>query len=579
MLQKCYNGNSPEKSEFIESFYIINCFNNKFYLIFIMKKLLLILLLLPSYLFANNLGYRLSILKEQRFLETRNFRTSLWNTGIFNQSIGEVISPSFEWPVNSGKYLGISAGLCIGAYMNGNLRIATASYNGEFVPGYVINGGGVPIPKTTIGFHLYKVSKGDNCQNNPDYCNWGDMVLKGAPYNDVNNNEIYDDGIDVPGMKGASQTIFAFLTDGFQESHNISEGFSGGTAPLYATVQFVSWAYEIENLEDVQFFRYKVTNMSLIEWKKTYFSLFYHPQIGDSLDDYIGCDTLRRLGYAYNRDNEDGTGIGNSYGNAPPAVGIKLLNDNLNIGMTSFHYTIPIQSEPCLPCEELPYNPQEAYNLMRGYKKDNTPWVDATSPTPKPTKYTFPGDPETGQGWTEYNGVVNNCLGSLTGEITPNQSVARTFLMSMGSETLNINSSSYPEFYFAQLTAGGNNNKNSVTKLKELADKVQQFYNNNYTIGINTISSEVPDKFSLYQNYPNPFNPTTNIKFEIPQSDFINLSVYDINGRLIEEVVNENISAGIYEVKFSGKNLSSGIYFYRLKSSKSVLTNKMILIK
>ena len=83
----------------------------------------------------------------------------------------------------------------------------------------------------------------------------------------------------------------------------------------------------------------------------------------------------------------------------------------------------------------------------------------------------------------------------------------------------------------------------------------------------------------MHQNYPNPFNPTTNIKFEIPQSDLINLSVYDLNGKLIEEIVNENISAGTYEVKFSGKNLSSGIYFYRLKSSNSVLTNKMILLK
>ncbi len=543
-----------------------------------MKKLVLIFFILPSYLLSNSIVYQLP-LKQQKFLDGRNFRTSLWNTGIFNQNLGEELSPSFEWPINSQKFLGISAGLCIGAFMNGNLRIANASYNGEFVPGYVINGGGVPIPKTSDAYHLYKVSKGDNCQNNPDYCYWGDMVLKGAPYNDINNNSVYDDGIDVPGMKGASQTIFVFLTDGFQESHNISEGFSGGTSPLYSTVQFVSWTYEIEGFEEVQFFRYKFTNMSLIEWKKTYFSLFYHPQIGDSLDDYIGCDTLRRLGFAYNRDNQDGTGQGNSYGTAPPALGIKLLDDNLNIGMTSFHYTIPLQSEPSLPCEEFPNNPAEAYNLMRGYKKDNTPWVDATSPTPKPTKYTFPGDPETGQGWTEYNGIVNNCLGSLTGEVTPNQSVARTFMMSMGSETLNINSSSYPEFYFAQLTARGSNNKNSVTKLKELADKVQQFYNNNYTIGINTISTEVPENFSLHQNYPNPFNPTTNIKFEIPQSDFINLSVYDLNGRLVEEIVNENFSAGTYEVKFSAKNLSSGIYFYRLKSSNSVLTNKMILLK
>ncbi|MBN8572090.1 MAG: T9SS type A sorting domain-containing protein, partial [Ignavibacteria bacterium] len=69
------------------------------------------------------------------------------------------------------------------------------------------------------------------------------------------------------------------------------------------------------------------------------------------------------------------------------------------------------------------------------------------------------------------------------------------------------------------------------------------------------------------------------IKFEIPQSDFVNLSVYDINGKLVDELVNENISAGTYEVKFSAKNLSSGIYFYHLKTSKFSETQRMLLLK
>ncbi len=151
-------------------------------------------------------------------------------------------------------------------------------------------------------------------------------------------------------------------------------------------------------------------------------------------------------------------------------------------------------------------------------------------------------------------------------------------MQNSGADDLTILPGEKQTFIFAQMITRGTNNLNSVTKLKQLDDSVQSFYDNNLK-GLIDFSLSVPDKYFLYQNYPNPFNPTTNIKFEIPQSDFINLSVYDLNGRLVEEIVNENFSAGTYEVKFSAQNLSSGIYFYMLKSSKSVLTNKMILIK
>lgn len=570
-----------ENHIFNKCLYIISCLNSNFLLFFSMKKILMMFLVLPSFIFANSFNTipRLSNIKAQSFLSGRNMVTSIWNTGVFNQNLISELTPSFQWPANSGKFLGLSAGLCLGAYSNGVLKLANVTYNGEYTPGYVINGGGVPIPKTDVAYHIYKVSKGDNCANNPDFCNWSSMIDKGAPFDDININGIYDEGIDIPGVKNAEQTIFICITDGFAATHSISEGFSGGTAPLFAEVAFTSWIYDNPGYEDVQFMKYRFKNMSLVEWKKTYFSMFVHPQIGDSLDDYVGCDTLRRLGYAYNRDNEDGSGQGNTYGTAPPAVGMTLLNDNVGLGMTSFHYTIPQQVEPAPSCEEFPITPLEAYNLMRGYKKDNTPWLDATSLTTKTTKYTFPGDPETNTGWTEYNGVIGNCFGSMSGEVTPNFSRARTFLMSTGAENLNVNSTTFPVLYYAQLAARGTDNKNSVTRLKMLSDKAQQLFNNYFVIGINPISTTIPDNFSLYQNYPNPFNPETKIKFEIPQSDFVNLTVYDLNGRLIEELVNEKLSGGTYEVNFTAKNLTSGIYFYQINSTSFSQTKKMILVK
>ena len=92
-------------------------------------------------------------------------------------------------------------------------------------------------------------------------------------------------------------------------------------------------------------------------------------------------------------------------------------------------------------------------------------------------------------------------------------------------------------------------------------------------------SGDVPGAFVLSQNYPNPFNPTTKIKFVIPNSSFVNLKVYDVLGREVTTLVNEEKPAGEYEVEFSGKNLSSGVYHYQLKADNYVETKKMLFIK
>ena len=93
-----------------------------------------------------------------------------------------------------------------------------------------------------------------------------------------------------------------------------------------------------------------------------------------------------------------------------------------------------------------------------------------------------------------------------------------------------------------------------------------------------------PTQFILYQNYPNPFNSTTNIKFNIPDFGFVTLKIYDIIGNEIETLVNEEKPAGIYELEFdvdSKKfgNLVSGVYFYQLKTNKTIQTKKMVYLK
>jgi hypothetical protein len=99
-------------------------------------------------------------------------------------------------------------------------------------------------------------------------------------------------------------------------------------------------------------------------------------------------------------------------------------------------------------------------------------------------------------------------------------------------------------------------------------------------IGIINISNEVPAQFTLNQNYPNPFNPVTRIRFAVPKASNITIEVFDINGRLVNTLVkNEFVTPGTKEVEFSGSNLSSGVYFYKLTSGGFTATKKMMLVK
>lgn len=105
-------------------------------------------------------------------------------------------------------------------------------------------------------------------------------------------------------------------------------------------------------------------------------------------------------------------------------------------------------------------------------------------------------------------------------------------------------------------------------------------------------TNTLPDNYRLYQNYPNPFNPSTTIRYEIPEQSFVTIKIYDILGNEIATLVNEEKTAGSYEVEFNshsgeGRNLTSGVYFYQLRilgpeinSGQGIIqTKKMILLR
>ncbi len=98
-------------------------------------------------------------------------------------------------------------------------------------------------------------------------------------------------------------------------------------------------------------------------------------------------------------------------------------------------------------------------------------------------------------------------------------------------------------------------------------------------IGISNISTELPSVYKLYQNYPNPFNPSTEINFDIIKNGNVKIVLYDILGRVVNELLNTTLQAGKYKVDFNAENYASGIYFYRITTDKFTDVKKMLLLK
>ena len=118
------------------------------------------------------------------------------------------------------------------------------------------------------------------------------------------------------------------------------------------------------------------------------------------------------------------------------------------------------------------------------------------------------------------------------------------------------------------------NNGTCSYRLKQIDNDGQYEFSKTIEVSFNQ-----PIEFSLSQNYPNPFNPATSIKYSIPTKQFVSLKIYNVLGKEVTVLVNEEQPEGIYNVNFDASGLSSGVYFYKLQAGSFTATHKMILIK
>jgi endo-1,4-beta-xylanase len=123
----------------------------------------------------------------------------------------------------------------------------------------------------------------------------------------------------------------------------------------------------------------------------------------------------------------------------------------------------------------------------------------------------------------------------------------------------------------ANLIEDNNQEKPALEWLREYVQET--------VVATEDLDAELPMVYSLNQNYPNPFNPTTTIEFALPQNSDVKLVVYDILGRAVANLIDDNLAAGYHRINFNASNLATGVYFYRIKAGDFVSVKKLLLLK
>ncbi|RPI17457.1 MAG: T9SS C-terminal target domain-containing protein [Ignavibacteriae bacterium] len=153
---------------------------------------------------------------------------------------------------------------------------------------------------------------------------------------------------------------------------------------------------------------------------------------------------------------------------------------------------------------------------------------------------------------------------------------------------LNINPNNFLVNQNSSVTAVKSFNYNTAGIYHTLECRTKQWFSNpvyiywTFNVGaisVQNLGQEIPEEYSLSQNYPNPFNPKTIINFQLPMSNDVKLIVYDVLGKEVAVLVNEQLKPGTYEVEWNASDYPSGVYFYKLTTGDFVETKKMMLVK
>ncbi|MCF8241299.1 MAG: T9SS type A sorting domain-containing protein [Melioribacteraceae bacterium] len=500
-------------------------------------------------------------------------------------------SGGFNWPSenNFAKSLIYEDGLVYGGKVNDEIRVNGNTHRQGLTPGKIL-GSGEPDDPIQSKYKVYKVredweyfppgNERDKLEYN--YNHW--PVEAGAPFEDNNNDGVYDPNIDSPYFIGNG--VLYYVANDLDTAASV---FTYGSFPIGLEFQTLVWGYSfIPFLDDVVFKKYTIINKSETTIEDMYLTYWGDCDLGNPTDDFTGCDTNLNLGYVYNGKSWDDEYLDSS----PPAVGHMILQGPIipgeltdtavfngkrisgykNLPMTSFVYYDGSYFSPNKKPQLGNYDGTlEFYNNMQGKRIDGSVYIDPI--TSEETVFPLSGDPETESGWYESEEFSWGFRGYV-----------------ITSGPFNLPPGAKQEIVYAIFAAQGTNFINSVTELKNRGAEIRQYFND-VLVNVAKSPNNIVSEFNLYQNYPNPFNSTTIIEFKVPGQKIsgkrseqrtalpTQLIIYDILGREIKTLINKLMKPGSYKVQFDASGLSTGVYFYKIISGEYSDIKKMIYIK
>ena len=365
-----------------------------------------------------------------------------------------------------------------------------------------------------------------------------------APYVDVNSNGIYDpENGDYPNIRG-DMAVYIIMNDD-AGVHAETGGEKLGMEFHYMFYQFSSADY----INNTTFINLKVINRS----PNTYFDFkvgyYVNHDIGYYNDDYTGCSPVDNLMFGYNSDSVDGwTPIGTGpLGNNPPAIGVKLLNHNLdifsNVNLSEF-FPGPVTAT-------------EYWNLMNAKWHSGIPFTYGGNGMNGtiPTNYIYPGSLTNPSEWSQ---------------VSENSSTAGSRMLGISEAyTIYPNQSICYDYAVLYNRSGSNNIENAVG-LIDLSTQVQSFFDsqvdyNCQNIGLGTVESVITN----FEMYPNPSNGTITLQ---SGNDF-EVTIYSVNGEVI--YVNSNINSTLS----LNLDIPTGIYFVKVIENEVTFTKKLVIRK
>ncbi len=482
----------------------------------------------------------------------------------------------FEFPKGSGKHTVFEDGIVWGGFHKGHSapKVGGSVYRHALQPGRILTPGGPteadsaiaddpskpeyrvyrvrPDVSPTIPFEsvqasleqeatlLRRYDAGASAQALYDAYvkDWNEWPGKGsstdhlglAPFNDLNGDGIYEPAVDIPGRPGAAQTLYYVAND---LNYSLTNMLSG-SPPIGLEMHHTIWGYNTGGALDNTIFASTilinksgapVDSMFLVQWAD--------PDVGDAGDDFVGCDTSRNVGFAYN-----GLASDHTYGTAVPAVGFELLQGPIvpspgdsaiflmasrygyrNLPMTAFNFFSA--GSPCYfdPIQG-PGGALEWYNLMNGLDKcSGTSYLNSL--TGQPTKFVFDGDPVMGLGW------IDGMIGYPPTTLPPTDRrlcvVTGPFIMANGDTQ---------EVVVANIAGLGADHLSSIAVLKSYADAVRSMFP--------SLLHNSPPLGSALVGYPSPDSARVTFAFDTRNNagpiESVSGELKDSSGTLIESV-------------------------------------------